>query len=595
VSVEIDLSGYMPTLEPFRIETPSGFVWVAPSGDGLVSAVVRDRCAHMGAQILPTRTGWRCPLHHWGYFLDGSNIDKSLPGLEKVEFEYNAPHLTIHLGVTSPLFLENGGSLTGEESLELLSHASFLLSAGGSRVLFDPWLVGEAYWGSWVHFPQERIHMENFPPPTHIVITHPHPDHFHKETLAQLPRNIPVFFPDFPSGIIQEGLKDLGFTNLRMVDWEVPVSLDCEIEFAFLRPTSYWEDSAVLVRVSNWIWLNQNDAGAVLDDALLPKEIDLLTASFDVGASGYPLTWGVPEQKSKEILRQQASNLLDQLRGRCEATNSRCFGPSASYWRLGSNPGHLYSEFIPHNNLAAVEAAFASSPVRVLKTIPGSKLNLRTMEIIFSEVSFSKMESDSVERDNCDERTRNNSEGNLVGQLTKHLSALATMSYAVRCEEVMFTVVVPELAIRVSQRFGLGRGEPDYEISVEVPAWVAHEIVSSDSQATWHHFDIGYWCKWTRSPDQYAPGFTRLVRLGYVPALKVEAISSSLEVSKLSIAKILEDGGEVAASLLKRSGLACSSCNLVNSETLEDAIRIHSIPHHNASLLQSGLWAAISS
>jgi hypothetical protein len=115
--------------------------------------VIVDKCSHMGAHLTPTRSGFICPSHSWSYSSLGENDAENAPGLEALNFSIEGNLLKFQTPDDVLLFSDSTSTLDGSETLELLSHASFLLESGTIKLLFDPWLTGEAYWGSWGLFP----------------------------------------------------------------------------------------------------------------------------------------------------------------------------------------------------------------------------------------------------------------------------------------------------------------------------------------------------------------------------------------------------------------------------------------------------------
>lgn len=593
--ISIDLTPFLPLSEVLLVGPPHFQVWVVPTSDGGVRCVVKDQCAHLGSSLELTSNGFLCRSHNWVYAQNGENKDDSLPGLTQVGFTYSAPVLQLEDSEPRVFFSDTNYELRGDETLTLLAHASFMLTAAESKVLFDPWLVGDAYWGSWRAFPKLATDPSVWANPTHVVITHPHPDHFHPETLSLLDPKTPVYFPLFPSGIIPRLLDDLGFDNIHAVDWDVPVSIADHTEFVFLRPTSYWEDSAVLVKVGNWIWLNQNDAGAPIDSSSLPSPIDLFTASFDVGATGYPLTWGVSARRSRVILEKQAEELVRVLRNLSERISARYFGPFASYWRLNAEPGLENFKEIPHNSIGNLEKEFESVCTEVLRTVPGSELNLKTMEIDYDPSVFDQLEDGDFEPSRVSRDLAQLTNRDLAMRLGRHLRMLAKMSIATQCENVLFALTVKETDIRITQRFGDLSASEASEVDLELPRWAAEQVALGHPQATFHHLDIGYWCKWARRPDKYLPGFMRLIRLGYVPELAFQKAQPYSDLKDVSVADFLERGGDVARAILGRAGLPCSSCKNASSETLLEAVSIHGLHDFDRKYLESSVRAVMGS
>ena len=74
-----------------------------------------------------------------------------------------------------------------------ISSAAVLIENKGTKVLCDPWLVGDEYYGSWtVHPPLDDVDFSMFNDIDYIYISHIHPDHLSEETLKRIKKDIPV-------------------------------------------------------------------------------------------------------------------------------------------------------------------------------------------------------------------------------------------------------------------------------------------------------------------------------------------------------------------------------------------------------------------
>jgi len=564
-------------------------VYVVFDESKTVVSVLKDKCAHLGAPVSPTSRGFICHSHGWVYDHLGAGDVGGHAGLEEIEFTYLDSVLSLFFPDDFDILPAPTSCVTGAEEVKFLSHASILVKTDKVSMLIDPWLIGDTYWGSWSHYPNSSFNRNNLPSPTHIVITHPHPDHFHEETLQHFARDVPIFFPKFPSQIIPETLGRMGFNALFPTDWEVPVILPDELSFAFLRPISLWEDSALLLRVKDWTWLNKNDAGSPLRDEFVPQKLDLVTSSFDVGASGYPLTWGVSEPRSQALLKSQAAALVQTLRSNADKLRPRFFGPFASYWRLNAAPGFKYGGQIPHNKITDIERAFETSFTTVLRTIPGSTLNIKTMKVDYDEVMFQELEAGSFDPVKVEGPVVTMAPEKISEQMKESLKKLSTMSFSSSCEHIEFRVFIESHPEAITQVFGVPGGSEPLRIDVRIPEWVAQELSSGDRTATWHHFDIGYWCEWTRIPEVYSPGFIRLLRLGYVTELAEASPPFRGEWAEVPIADLLENGGAPLMALLSRAGLPCSGCKLSDSETLAQALNIHKPRKQDIEVLEAAV------
>lgn len=103
-----------------------------------------------------------------------------------------------------------------------LGHACHLVEQGGVRVLSDPWLVDPAFDGLVEHDPPLVFGPADLPRLDALTITHGHLDHFHAPTLAAMPdKSIPVYLPPIRLTRLDEGLRLLGFHDLRpLADWQ---------------------------------------------------------------------------------------------------------------------------------------------------------------------------------------------------------------------------------------------------------------------------------------------------------------------------------------------------------------------------------------
>lgn len=560
---------------PTRVKACGRYYWIVCE-ESKVKSVLVDKCSHMGNSLNSNKSGFSCSYHNWAFDLKGKNFNKNLPNLESVQFSIEEEILKIGDSNISELLPWRGGRLTGEETLRLLSHASFQLISGKVNLVFDPWLCGTTYWGAWGAYPphEENI-MESFHQPSHLIITHPHPDHFHPPTLEKIDRNVKVYFPKFPSSIIREKLKSMEFQNIFEVTWESEIIIGDEVSFAFMRPNYIWEDSAVLVRVKDWLWLNQNDAGAPYRDDLIKSDLDLFSASFDVGASGYPLTWEMSSKKKQKILKNQKIQILENLVARCDSLNARYFAPFASWWRLKLQIHQEFADLIPHILMSDLHESFHQSKTNLLETYPSVEINLKKMTC---KPNYRNIESKvKFQTESINLNPFNITDEELEYKLKENLRRLSNQSNAINCEKVIFKVLVTNSNINLSEEFGGDQADRSVAIQVEISRYIAEKLVLDPNFANWSHISIGYWGKWSREPNTYTPNFFRLLQLGYVPEFLQTPNLNENELLKLSLAKIMEVNPDVISRYFSRAGLPCSACKNLQLETLHDALTFHNI------------------
>ncbi|MDE1770724.1 MAG: MBL fold metallo-hydrolase [Thaumarchaeota archaeon] len=97
-----------------------------------------------------------------------------------------------------------------------LYSASVLIQDGNAKILCDPWLQGEEYYGSWGMYPPYDFKPESFNDVDFIYISHIHPDHCSARTLGQLNKKIPVLIHNFPEKFLKYKIESLGFKVIEL-------------------------------------------------------------------------------------------------------------------------------------------------------------------------------------------------------------------------------------------------------------------------------------------------------------------------------------------------------------------------------------------
>ena len=97
-----------------------------------------------------------------------------------------------------------------------LYSASVIIEDKGVKVLCDPWLVGEEYFGSWGMYPPYYFKAENFKSIDFIYISHIHPDHCSLKTLEKLDKKIPVLIHNFPIKFLKNTIESMGFRVIEL-------------------------------------------------------------------------------------------------------------------------------------------------------------------------------------------------------------------------------------------------------------------------------------------------------------------------------------------------------------------------------------------
>lgn len=97
-----------------------------------------------------------------------------------------------------------------------LNSASVLIQDEKVKILCDPWLDGEEYFGSWGIYPPYDFHPDDFKDVDFIHISHIHPDHCSASTLSKLNKEIPIIIHKFPEKFLKSYLESFGFSVIEI-------------------------------------------------------------------------------------------------------------------------------------------------------------------------------------------------------------------------------------------------------------------------------------------------------------------------------------------------------------------------------------------
>jgi len=95
--------------------------------------------------------------------------------------------------------------------LTFLQSATVIIEDKETKILCDPWLENNEYFGSWVQYPVVKLKPEYFDDIDYIYVSHVHPDHCSEKTLDKLKKDIPIIIRNFPQKFLKNYLQNLGF------------------------------------------------------------------------------------------------------------------------------------------------------------------------------------------------------------------------------------------------------------------------------------------------------------------------------------------------------------------------------------------------
>lgn len=251
--------------------------------------------------------------------------------------------------------------------VQFLKSASVLIEANGVKILTDPWLVDGEYFGSWAHYPPYGFDPAMFADVDFIYLSHIHPDHLSRKTLALLARHIPVLVHAYATGFLRHNVESLGFrvvelphnrrTHLKNgVSINILAADNCDPAVCgrFFGCASAQKalgstqiDSLSVIDDGRHVLLNVNDCPFELAQAALAllkeqyAKIDLLLTGYS-GAGPYPQCFPqLPAAERDRAAEAKKARFLGQGERFVTATGPRFYLPFAGTYLLSGKLAKL--------------------------------------------------------------------------------------------------------------------------------------------------------------------------------------------------------------------------------------------------------------
>ncbi|MGB9652670.1 MAG: MBL fold metallo-hydrolase [Candidatus Cybelea sp.] len=140
----------------------------------------------------------------------------------------------------------------------IVSHACLDVTAGGKRLVIDPWLNEPTYWSSWWHAPPPQFGDDIFGA-DYVYITHWHFDHFDPKTLKKFSKHTTAVVPKFPISGLRQQLESIGFE--RIVELRHGERLRLGDDFWLTSyQISFQDDSIAVIEADGVVLMDLNDA-----------------------------------------------------------------------------------------------------------------------------------------------------------------------------------------------------------------------------------------------------------------------------------------------------------------------------------------------
>ena len=207
-------------------------------------------------------------------------------------------------------------------------HACMLVETQGVRILTDPWIHGPCFYGSWYQLPEPVVRIEDLFPLDYIYISHSHPDHLHKPTLARIPKDSQLIIPG--NEPYQRGtLQSLGFRNILEVNHGATAQLKNGIRLRLYKQS--W-DSMIIVNDGKSTYLNLTDCRLEHVIHEIRRDFPAIDVAFlgFLDAMDYPSAFDLSPLgrtvSQREVDRRTAAHFINMAL----ALNTKTVVPSAS-------------------------------------------------------------------------------------------------------------------------------------------------------------------------------------------------------------------------------------------------------------------------
>lgn len=260
--------------------------------------------------------------------------------------------------------------------ITLISHASVVIDAGGTRIWTDPWTLSRAFNNSWSLIGKPAYSPDMLDEIEYVWISHEHPDHFNVPTLKSLPdtfkQRVTVLFQQQNSEKIFNALHQFGFRNFQSLPNGRVVTLKEGVDVYCYQAS--FGDSCLGIRHGDETIFNINDAELSASDCRRVLKdlgkVDLVLNQFSLaGYNGY-LNY---EQVLPTLAREKLARLLNNHR----ELHAGVTVPFASFVYFSAGDNRFLNAYANSPQVVAAWMQANGAPVRFL--FLGERASLRDL------------------------------------------------------------------------------------------------------------------------------------------------------------------------------------------------------------------------
>ena len=346
---------------------------------------IYDRiCDHNAGKLITQGNRIICPMHGWelnpstGEYVNVEERKKPLyegimPSSKKIK-----------------VFLQNTErrlpqfSRVSNFTIRFLNHACLVVESDDIKFATDPWIFGPAFCtGWWLQFASPADAVEQLNSCDFIYISHNHPDHLHRETLARIDRAIPIITPAFTSGSTEIYLRGLGFTNVNAVELGTSlVDHKNEIAFTLVKSGDFRDDSGLYFQIGSFTGLLTVDC-KFIDSYRFNSDISFQASSFAGGASGFPFcfkNYSIAEQKRMGA-RNRSSAIATNLK-MLNLSKPKYFMPYAGFFVESAYRDKEIYELNKKNSVGSYSLACEENDIYLMDVLVSDTYEFKGKELV---------------------------------------------------------------------------------------------------------------------------------------------------------------------------------------------------------------------
>ena len=273
---------------------------------------------HAGGKIISKDGNTICPMHMWKFDPSSGFYDN---GVKKKEIKYSIDKNLLKIFDTTYIPKIDKIKKKLNTEIRFFNHAFLEITGDDFSFSTDPWAIGPAFnTGWWLKYQTKEDWIDRLNNSNFIYISHNHPDHLHPLTLSKISKEVPIVVPNFVTKSTEMFIKDLGFKNIEVLDFNKQYNLkNTNLNIVILKSGDFREDSGIYFSNGELTGLLSVDANMINFDRL-PK-VNFYGSSFASGASGYPLmfdNYKLQEQirisdKNKNFIKKKLFDSLKRM------------------------------------------------------------------------------------------------------------------------------------------------------------------------------------------------------------------------------------------------------------------------------------------